>query len=117
MKTQIYQIVHVVSMVLLVAFLFQAFANPDPGKKKRTMILTGVMALLMLIGGFGLVAVQKVGFPAWVIIKIVCWLGLASLAGFAFRKPQQIPALMGIAIVLIVIAVVSVYFKFGGSFE
>ena len=118
MKVHIYQILHVVSMILLVAFVFQAFANPDPKIRKRTMMLTGILALTMLIGGFGLVAVMKTGFPLWIIIKLVCWFGLASIAGLAYRMPNKIPMLTTVTIVLIVVAVSSVYLRVGqGSLE
>ena len=107
------------SIVWLTAFIFQTFANPDPKNKKRTGMITGIFALLMLIGGFGLVATMKVGFPWWVIIKLVCWLGLVSISGMAYRKPQRIPLLTVVAIALILIAIVTVYFRnlAGGSYE
>ncbi len=99
-------------MVLLTAFLFQAFANPDPKNRKRTAMITGILGLLALVGGFGLVSVMKVGFPWWVIVKLVCWLGLASMSGMAYRKPQRIPLLTGVAIALIVIAIITVYSRY-----
>ncbi|MGZ8920858.1 MAG: hypothetical protein ACXW3L_07730 [Limisphaerales bacterium] len=119
MKLQIYQVLHVASMVLMAAFLFQAFANPDPKNKKRTGMITGILAVLMLVGGFGLVAVMKIGFPWWVIVKLLCWLGLASISGMAYRKPERIPLLTAVATALIVIATVTVYFRHSadGGFE
>ena len=119
MKLQIYQVLHVGSMVLLTGFIFQAFANPDLKHKKRTGMITGILALLMLIGGFGLVSTMKVGFPWWVIVKLVCWLGLASISGMAYRKPQRIPLLSVVAIALILTAIVTVYFRHvaGGSYQ
>lgn len=119
MKLQIYQFLHVVSMVLLVAYIFQAFADPDPKKKKRTGMITGILAVLMLVGGFGLVAVMRVGFPWWVVVKLVCWLGLASISGMAYRKPERIPHLSAVAVALILIAIATVYFRHlvGAGFE
>jgi hypothetical protein len=118
MKVHIYQILHVVSMILLVAYIFQAFANPDPKTRKRTMMLTGILALTMLIGGFGLLTVMKIGFPLWIIIKLVCWFGLASIGGMAYRMPNKIPALTAVTILMTVLAVSSVYLRFGqGSLE
>ena len=118
MKLQIYQVLHVASMTLLTAFIFQAFANPDPKRKKRTGKITGILALTMLIGGFGLVATMKVGFPWWVIVKLVCWFGLVGISGMGYRKPERIPALTAAAIGLILIAIVTVYFRnaFGASY-
>lgn len=111
MKLQIYQMLHVSSMVLMTAFLFQTFANPDPKNKKRTGMIIGILALLMLIGGFGLVAVMKVGFPWWVIVKLLCWFGLVAISGMAYRKPERIPQLMVVAITLILVAIGTVYFR------
>ena len=120
MKVQIYQILHVVSMVFLTAFIFQSFANPDPKNRKKTLMITGILAVLMLIGGFGLLTVMKIGFPVWIIVKLVCWLGLASMGGMAYRNPEKIPLFTAITIVLVVIAISTVYiFRYGvgGSFE
>lgn len=111
MKLQMYQVLHVTSVMLLAAFLFQAFANPDPKNRKRTAIITGILALMTLVGGFGLQATMKLGFPVWIFIKLMCWLGLASLSGLAYRKPERIPLLTGVAIALILIAVATVYIR------
>jgi len=111
MKLHIYQVLHVASMVLMTGFLFQAFANPDPKNKKKSSILIGILGLLMLVGGFGLVSVLHVGFPWWVIVKLVCWFGLVAMTGLAYRKPERIPVLTGAAIALILIAITSVYFS------
>lgn len=106
-------------MVLLTAFLFQAFANPDPKNKMKMLCVTGIFAVLMLIGGFGLLATMKVGFPWWIIVKLVCWLGLASISGMAYRKPQRIPLLTVVAIALILTAIITVYFRHvaGSNYE
>lgn len=117
MKLQIYQVLHVASMVLLTACLFQVFANPDPRHKKRVGMVTGMLGLLMLVGGFGLVAVLKVGFPWWVIVKLVCWFGLVSLGGLAYRRPGRIPLFTVVAVALILIAVGTVYFRQAGAYE
>ena len=111
MKLQIYEVLHVASMVLMTGFLFQAFANPDPKNKKKSGILIGSLALLMLIGGFGLVATLHVGLPWWVIVKVVCWLGLVAISGLGYRKPERIPLLTGVAIALILVAITTVYFS------
>lgn len=119
MKLQIYQVMHVLSMVLMSGFIFQAFANPDPKNKKRTMMIVGILGVLMLTGGMGMVAVMKAGFPWWVIVKLVCWLGLIVIAGQAYRNPEKIPMFTTITILLIAIAIIVVYFKQGtaASFE
>jgi hypothetical protein len=111
MNAETYYLIHVVSLVLLAAFTFQVFAKRE--NKKGMMMLTGILSLLALVGGFGLLAQLKHGFPVWVIIKLVCWLGLSAMAGLAFRKPGSIGTLKLLSIVLIAIAVWAVYFRPG----
>ena len=117
MKVQIYQVMHVLSMVLLTAIVFQTFANPDPARKGRTMMLTGCLSLLMLVGGFGVLAVYKIGFPVWVLVKVVCWFALSAVAGVAYRAPSKIPLLRWMVLILVAIAVGTVYFRHGVASE
>ncbi len=111
MKLQIYQIMHVVSMVLLTGFVFSAFANPDPKGKKRTMMITGILSLLMLTGGFGMLAVMKYGWPLWVFVKLICWIALSGMAGMAYRKPESMLTWKAITIASVLIAIATVYLK------
>ncbi len=105
-----YSFLHVASGFLLVALTFAAFANPAPEARKRTLMLTGILSLIMLVGGFGLVAKVLGGaWPHWVLVKIACWLGLSALAGIAYRKPEKIGLLRWIAIALVVTALAMVY--------
>lgn len=106
----IYQVLHVASGFLLTALTFRAFAAPTPETRKRILMLSGITSLVMLVGGFGLLA--KLGYKAsepWVLAKIACWLGLSALAGIAFRKPEKTGMLSLIATVLIITAIVMVY--------
>ena len=111
MKLAIYQIMHVGSMIMLTTFLFMAFANPAPETRRRTLMWTGIFSLLMLIGGFGMLAVLKLGFPVWILIKLVCWLILSGLAGVAYRRPASMFTWKAIAWAALLIAVATVYLK------
>ena len=111
MKLSIYQILHVGSMVLLTAWVFMAFANPDPKGRKKTMIITGILSLLMLIAGFGMVSVLKTGLPAWIWIKAVCWLVLSGMAGMAYRKPEASSTWKVITMATVIIAIATVYLR------
>lgn len=112
MSAQIYHLIHVLSVILLVGFTFKAFANPVPEKKGRTMAVTGVLALLVLVGGFGLMA--RLGYAyssGWIILKIVAWVGIAAMAGIVFRKPKLAGLLTLIVALLAGVAVYAVYFR------
>ncbi len=110
MSPQIYYVLHVAAVILLTGFTFQAFANSDPARRGRSMMLTGITGAIVLVAGFGLLS--KLGYgmtEAWVLIKLACWFGLSALSGIAFKKPEKAGMLSVIASLLIVIAVVAVY--------
>src|SRR6478609_2297438 len=107
-----YHILHLLSLIVLTAHTFMAFANPVPENRKRTMMLTGIASLLMLVSGFGMIHILQVPYSSgWLIVKMVCWLGLSGLAGFAYRKSHLRGALSVVALALITVALFMVYLK------
>jgi hypothetical protein len=110
MSPNFYYILHVISVMVLLAYTFYAFAAPAESRK-RVMMVTGIASLLALIGGFGLQAKLNYGFPGWLIVKLVCWLGLSALAGFGYRRRGAAGTLALVAVILVVVAVVMVYLK------
>jgi len=116
MSAQVYHLMHVASGFLLVALTFQAFAAPFPERRRATMIATGVLALLMLTGGFGLLARMNYGWGSWVFIKVGCWLVVSALAGVAFRRPHLAKPLTLVTTAAVLIAVWAVYWKPGLSY-
>lgn len=111
MNIQVYQVMHVLSGFLLTAVTFQAFAAPSPGRRKKTLMYAGILALLVLIGGFGLAA--KLGFDitkeSWIHVKILCWVVLSAMAGLAFRMPSLGRVLSLITALAVAVAVYMVY--------
>ena len=105
-----YYILHVSSVLVLTAYTFYAFAAPLE-TRKRVMMISGIASLLALVGGFGLQAKLGYGFPGWIIVKLVCWLGLSALAGVGYRRRGAVGTLALVAIALVIIAVVMVYLK------
>jgi hypothetical protein len=110
MNPVVYYILHVSSLLVLFGYTFYAFAAPAE-TRKRVLMITGIASLLALIGGFGLQAKLAVGFPGWLIVKLVCWLGLAGLAGIGYRRRESAGTFALVVIALAVIAVVMVYAK------
>ncbi|NQU48107.1 MAG: hypothetical protein HQ519_05625 [Planctomycetes bacterium] len=108
---QIYSFLHVASAFLLVGLTFKIFAKPNPASRKTSLMMGGILALLMLVGGFGLQARYELGFPGWLIVKIVCWLVLSAMAGMAYRKPASIGSLVWLTRLVVLIAVAMVYFR------
>jgi hypothetical protein len=104
-------IIHVAAVLVLIAYTFFAFAGPLE-TKKRVMMITGVASLLVVLTGVRMW--QGVfGFHAfgWILVKIVCWLGLSALTGMAYRKRDKANLFMIVALVLAFIALAMVYVK------
>ena len=111
MNPVFYSVLHVLAAFVLVGYTFAAFAAPAPEKRGRVMMMTGIAALVMLVSGMGLQAKMHVGWPAWLLVKMVCWLALATLSGIAFRSPSAAGKYSLFALVLIAVAVYCVYVK------
>jgi hypothetical protein len=110
MSPTIYYILHVTAVLVLTGYTFYAFAAA-PETRKRVMMITGIASIVALVGGFGLQAKLQVGFPGWLIVKLVCWLGLSALAGFGYRRRGAAGTLAAVTLILAFIAVVMVYTK------
>ena len=67
--------------------------------------------ILVRVSGFGLLANLGYGFPGWIVLKLVCWLGLAGMAGMAYRMPEKAGVLTSVTIALLLIALYAAYFK------
>ena len=112
MSAEVYRVMHVLSLLLLTGFAFSSFAAPTPQRKKSLAMITGILSLLVLVGGFGLKAKLpelREGWPGWLIVKLVCWLGVSALAGMVFKRPQMAKMYQWITIALIAAAVYMVY--------
>jgi hypothetical protein len=111
MSPTVYYVIHVVSLLLLTGYTFYAFAAPAETRKKVLMI-TGIASLLMLISGFGLISkLYANNFTGWMIVKMVCWLGISGLAGVAYRRREKVKLFATLAVAFAFVAVLMVYTK------
>ena len=111
MDPKLYYFLHVFSVILLAGFTFAIAANPQKQKKKKMAILTGVLALVALVGGAGLMSKlhNNDWVQGWVIVKIVAWLFLSALGGMTYKKSRSFVQ-TGL-IVAVGVAVYMVYFR------
>jgi uncharacterized membrane protein SirB2 len=100
-----YKIVHILGIALaLVALGGMCVHALNGGQKtenaaRRLLILMhGLGALLVLVGGFGLLArigfAHGSGFPLWLWVKLAVWAALAAVAFLPYRLPQTTRALI-----------------------
>jgi uncharacterized membrane protein SirB2 len=112
MNPSFYHLLHVFALLVLTAHTYMAFANPAPENRKRTLMITGIASLLILVSGFGLMAkLYDNHLAGWMIVKLFCWLGFSALAGFAYRKANMRGLLSFVGLALLLIALVMVYLK------
>jgi hypothetical protein len=105
-----YLVLHLSSIIVLLGYTFYAFAAPAE-TRGRVLMITGIAALLVVVTGFGMLHRLQLGFPGWVIVKLVCLVGLASITGFAYRRRAQADLFMITAFALAITAVVMVYVR------
>ncbi|HUJ43893.1 MAG TPA: hypothetical protein VLW52_09820 [Opitutaceae bacterium] len=104
-------VLHVGAALALMGYTFYALAAP-PETRKPVMIWTGTASLVMLLTGLRMWQIAYAFAPAgWVFVKMACWLGLAALAGIAYRRRWRARVLAWVALVLAVTAVTMVYLR------
>jgi len=103
-------IVHVFSVISLVATTFYACAGA-PETREKLLKWSGIASLLVLLTGFRMWQGAFHFAGGWAIVKIVCWLGLSAIAGLAYKKREKAGRWMGLALVLAATAVTMVYLK------
>lgn len=92
MSYQFYKMLHVISIVVFFS-LFAAAAYSGQSTKKNKA-LTGIMLLIILVGGMGLVAKVGIshgaGWPLWLKAKLGIWF-IVGVAGHVIikRAPQH----------------------------
>lgn len=111
-----YEILHIVGIALLFVVVGGAGVHAANGgiktastTRRFVAILHGTGALLILVGGFGMLArmgmVQGASFPGWLWAKIAIWLVLSAITLLPYRKPELarpfmilLPLLAGVAV-------------------
>lgn len=112
----IYLILHFTGILLVfLAFgsmIARSALQPDnvPWRKFGGM-MSGIGLLLILVGGFGMLARMHLGLPGWAIIKLVIWLALGAMTALINKKPKASKPLWFITLLLGVAAVLTVIFK------
>ena len=110
-ESNLLHVLHIAAALVLMGQTFYAFAAP-PETRRKVLIWAGGASLVMLLTGVRLWQMVFGFAPAgWLIVKIVCWLGLSALAGIAYRRRELAGVLTWVAMILAVTAVAMVYVK------
>jgi hypothetical protein len=103
-------IVHVLSVLGLTGATFYAFAGA-PESRKRVLMWSGIASLLVLLTGVRMWQAEYHFHGAWVVVKLVCWLGLSAISGIAYRRRGATGLLMLITLSLLATALAMVYMR------
>src|SRR5476651_449392 len=104
-------VLHLSGVLALVAYTFYAFAGP-PESRKRVLMITGISTLVVLLTGVRMwQSLLSFHLFGWIVVKLVCWLGLSAITGIAYRKRALAGPLMVVTLVLAIIAVTMAFVK------
>ncbi len=93
---KIYKLIHLLGIMLLFASLgavtLHVINGGDRQSNRGRKLLAsshGTALLLILVGGFGMLARLDEGLSHWVGIKIVIWVALGAGLTLAYKKPAM----------------------------
>ena len=61
----------------------------DSRWRKLAGMTNGIGLVVVFIGGFGLLGLLQLGWPGWILVKILIWLLFAVMMVLARRVPQS----------------------------
>ena len=72
----------------------------DAGSSRKLgMISHGIALVLLLVAGFGMQAKLQIGFPGWLIAKVVLWLFFGAMPVLAKKGVLKPTAAWALAVV------------------
>jgi len=84
-----YKILHLLGIIGVLLALGAGAAlgaHLDAATRRRNSLLHGVGLLLILVSGFGMLAKGNLGFPGWVIAKVVIFILIGALPVWMRRR-------------------------------
>jgi len=94
MPYELYKILHFLGMFLLFASIgataiHMANGGTRDSNSSRGLIGAshGIALLLILLGGFGMLAKGQLGMPPWVHVKLTIWVALGVILAVPYKFP------------------------------
>lgn len=116
MPYQFYQIIHLVGVFMVFLaygglIVRSATGSDNKGLRRLGGITSGIGLLLILVGGFGLLARLNYGWPGWVLVKVAIWVVLGGMIVLINRKPELSQIYWWSTVVLGLVALLMVVLK------
>ena len=106
MTHHFYLTLHLLGVICLFLGLATALMPEDTPQRKIGLRFHGAGLVLLLVGGFGLIAKLKLGFPWWVVVKLALWFGFGAMPLIGKRGLMPPKLAWSIAILCGLIAIV-----------
>ena len=103
-KLEIYRLLHFAGVFTLLFSFGSLFIGKN--YNKGAAMAHGVALILILVSGFGMQATMHLGFPVWLIIKLVIWI---IFGGFIVLAKKGIISGFVAWIIILTLALCSVY--------
>lgn len=116
MDASVYKLVHILGVIMIflslggqINYAINGGAKDQNTWRKAAGITHGIGMLLVLLGGFGMLARLGIHWPwpGWIIGKIIIWLILGALVSVVNRKPD---AGRGMWYVVLILGLLATYF-------
>jgi len=98
-------ILHLFFLMLFVGVVIATLLDDNPLNRKRNLKYSGIAGLLVFLSGFALAGFLKIGFPHWLIVKIICWFVLAAIPALVYRRTQSRPITWALTLVVLFTAI------------
>lgn len=114
MSVQFYLFLHLFGLVLTVFSFAYAVAGVATdykqfvAKRRRlTLLLSGLGLLILLVGGFGMLAKLEYAFPwpGWIWIKLLVWVSLPIFTSLVLRIPSQLKLFSILGAIWVIVAI------------
>ena len=119
-----YKVVHLLGIFLTLCgigglWVLAVTSSPTADRSPRRLLLAthGIALLLVLVGGFGMLARLGItgAWPLWIWIKMAVWLALAALPVLLRRSAARAQPLYYLAPILAAIAAWAAIFHIGSG--
>jgi uncharacterized membrane protein SirB2 len=119
LSLEVYKVIHILGLSLVVLSLGGILGHVANGGtkasnalRKLTAISHGVGLLLLLISGFGMLAIYKIhSFPTWVVGKLLVWILLGAFVAIVYKRQALAKKLWFAVPLLVLVATVLAIFK------
>jgi len=99
MSLLFYKILHLAGVILLFLGLASALMPKDTPHRGIGLLFHGLGLVILLVAGFGLIAKLQIGFPWWVVVKLVLWLAFGAMPLIGKRGLLPVPVAWSLAVI------------------